>query len=104
MNGRRFAIGAAAGLAALTVGAGIASAQSDDGGTDDTVVEQPSTTDDTTAPDDSTTDDTTAPDDSTTDDNGEGCHEGRGGAPREGAPEQSAPDQGGSTVPGDSSS
>ena len=61
----RALLGVSAGLTALTVGAGIASAQSNDdgGGTDDTVVEQPSTTDNSTT-DNSTTDSTAPSDDS----------------------------------------
>jgi hypothetical protein len=82
MYGRRLLIGSAAGLAALTAGAGIAAAQSDEDGTDDTVVEQPST-DDTTVPNDTTTDDATRPDDSTSPGDREGCDDGRG-APGQG--------------------
>jgi hypothetical protein len=86
----RVLLGVAAGLTALTVGAGIASAQSDDDtGTDDTVVEQPTTTDNSTTdnstPDNS--DSTTPPDDSTSRGDRAGCDHGaadqgeQGGAP-----------------------
>jgi hypothetical protein len=84
----RALLGVAAGLTALTVGAGIASAQSnDDGGTDDTVVDQPSTTDNSTTDnsttDNSTTDTSTAPDDSPSRGDRAGCDHGadEGGAP-----------------------
>jgi hypothetical protein len=96
----RALLGVAAGLTALTVGAGIASAQSnDDSGTDDTVVEQPSTTDNSTTDnsttDNSTTDSTTPSDDSTSRGDRAGC-------------DHDAPDQGGApggtTAPDDSSS
>ncbi len=100
----RALLGVAAGLTALTVGAGIASAQSnDDGGTDDSVVEQPPTTDNSTT-DNSTTDSTTPPDDSPSRGDRAGCDHGASDQGDQGDQREQDGAPGGTTAPDDSSS